>query len=52
MCAYNVRRSKQVDHEPARGTARTLNLVGEAAIFAISLGMLYCVYWLVRRYLL
>jgi hypothetical protein len=51
MCAYNIRRSKQVDHDPARGPARTLNLARELGIVAIGVGLLYLVYWLVRRYL-
>jgi hypothetical protein len=51
MCAYNIRRTKQVDHDPATGKARMRNLVRELGIVAIGVGLLYFVYWLARRYL-
>ena len=51
MCAYNVRRSKQVDHEPARGPERTINLIREAGVWALALAVAYGVFLLARRFL-
>lgn len=51
MCAYNVRHSRSVDHEPATGTARTRNLVREIGLWAFGIGLMYLVYWLARRFL-
>jgi hypothetical protein len=51
MCAYNVRESKRVDHDPASGEARTLNLVREIGIWLLGLSAMYLVYWLARRFL-
>ncbi|MBK6778373.1 MAG: hypothetical protein KA180_12415 [Gemmatimonadales bacterium] len=51
MCAYNVRKNKSVDHEPASGAARTLDFFRDLGIWAAGVGALYLVYWLARRYL-
>jgi len=51
MCAYNVRHSKSLDHSPASGPARVLNLLRELALWAVGAGLMYLVYWLARRYL-
>ena len=51
MCAYNVRQNKSLDHDPAAGPARKLNLFREAGAWAIGLASMALVYWLVRRYL-
>ncbi len=32
MCAYNVRKNKSVDHEPASGAARTLDFFRDLGI--------------------
>lgn len=51
MCAYNVRRNKTVDHEPPSGTARILDLLREAGIVIVGVGVMYLVYWLAQRFL-
>jgi len=51
MCAYNIRSNRQVDHDPAAGTRRVLNLLREIVIVLIGLATLYGVYRLVRIYL-
>jgi hypothetical protein len=51
MSAYNIRRNKSVDHDPASGSRRTGNLVREIGAWAIGLAALWGVYWLVRRFL-
>lgn len=51
MCAYNIRSKKRIDHDPAAGTRRFLNLVREVVIVLIGLATLYGVYRLVRIYL-
>jgi hypothetical protein len=51
MCAYNVRKNKSVDHEPPSGPARTLDLIREAGIWSLGLGVMYLVYWLAQRFL-
>lgn len=50
--AYNVRQNKSLDHDPAAGHARKLNLIREVGAWAIGLMTMGVVYWLVRRYLL
>lgn len=52
MCAYNVRQNKSLDHDPAAGQARRLNLFREAAAWAFGLAVMYLVYRLVRHFLL
>jgi hypothetical protein len=49
--AYNVRHSKSVDHEPAQGAERKLNLLREVGAWALGLVVMYLVYWLARRFL-
>ncbi len=51
MCAYNVRHSKSVDHEPATGPERQKNRLQEIAAWAFGLGVMYLDYWLARRFL-
>lgn len=51
MCAYNIRQNKSLDHDPAAGHARKVNLFREAGAWAIGLASMAVVYWLVRRYL-
>ncbi len=51
MCAYNVRQNKSLDHEPAKGAARTANSLRELGAWALGLGVMYLVFWLVRRFL-
>lgn len=51
MCAYNIRRTRRVDHDPASGFRRALNLLPEILAWALGIAVLYGVYWLVRRYL-
>jgi hypothetical protein len=51
MSAYNVRRNKSIDHEPASGSRRSSNLVREVGAFVIGAVALWGVYWLVRRFL-
>jgi len=51
MCAYNVRQNKSLDHEPAKGAARVANTFREVAAWAVGLGAMYLVYWLVKRFL-
>jgi hypothetical protein len=51
MCAYNIRHKKRLDHDPAAGPRRLLNLVREVVIVLIGLATLYGVYRLVRIYL-
>ena len=52
MCAYNVRHSKSVDHDPATGPARQAQRLKEAVAWAIGIAAMGLVYWLVRHYLL
>jgi hypothetical protein len=51
MCAYNVRKNRSVDHEPASGAQRAGNRLGELGIWAAGIGAMYLVYWLARRFL-
>jgi hypothetical protein len=51
MCAYNVRQNRSLDHDPATGHARKLNLIREVAAWAIGIATMYGVYLLVRRFL-
>jgi hypothetical protein len=51
MCAYNVRKSGKVDYDPATGPDLTLNRVREVGAWALGIGLMYLVYWLVRRFL-
>jgi hypothetical protein len=51
MCAYNVRRNKSLDHDPAEGSARRLNRLKELAAWIIGALVMYLVYRLARRYL-
>jgi hypothetical protein len=51
MCAYNVRKNKSLDHDPAAGHARKLNLFREAGTWAVGLLAMWLVYWLVRHFL-
>jgi hypothetical protein len=52
MCAYNVRRNKSLDHDPAAGRARKANLLREIGVYGLGLLAIGLVIWLVRRYLL
>ena len=51
MCAYNVRKNKRVDNDPASGGDRTTNRVREIGIWVVGLTTMYLVYWLARRFL-
>jgi hypothetical protein len=51
MCAYNVRKNKRVDYDPASGDDRTQNLFREIGIWVVGLLAMYLVYWLARRFL-
>jgi hypothetical protein len=51
MCAYNVRKNRSIDHQPAKGAERTLNLLREAGIWLLGAVLMYAVYWLARRFL-
>lgn len=51
MCAYNVRKNGTVDHDPASGSDRRLNLLRELGIVLAGVALLYLVYWLARRFL-
>ena len=51
MCAYNVRESKRVDHDPATGLERRMDSMREIGAWAVGLLVMYLVYWLVRRFL-
>ncbi len=51
MCAYNVRKSGKVDHDPASGQDRALNRFRELGVWVFGAGLMYLVYWLVRRFL-
>jgi hypothetical protein len=51
MCAYNVRKNKSLDHDPAAGHARKLNLFREAGAWAVGLLAMWLVYRLVRHFL-
>ena len=52
MCAYNVRRNKSLDHDPAEGRARRLNLFREIGAWTVGIAAMYLVYRLVRHFLL
>lgn len=52
MCAYNVRQSKSLNHDPATGPARQANQIKEAGVWAVGLAAMYLVYSLVRHYLM
>jgi hypothetical protein len=49
--AYNIRRNKTADHEPAAGAKRQLNHVREIGAYAFGIAVAWGVYWLARRYL-
>jgi hypothetical protein len=51
MCAYNVRKNKRVDYDPASGEERTHNRLREVGIWLLGLSAMYIVYWLARRFL-
>lgn len=51
MCAYNVRKNKSVDYEPASGEQRKRNRFREIGIWLLGFGAMYVVYWLTRKYL-
>lgn len=50
--AYNIRRSRSVDHEPAQGVLRQRNQVLEIGAWAFGVGVMAGVYWLARHFLL
>ncbi|MEO8633808.1 MAG: hypothetical protein ABI587_00885 [Gemmatimonadales bacterium] len=49
--AYNIRKNKSVDHEPASGNERKLNGLREVGSLAFGLLVMFLVYLLVRRFL-
>ena len=49
--AYNIRKNKSVDHEPATGTERQKNGLRELGSLAFGLLVMFFVYLLVRRFL-
>jgi hypothetical protein len=49
--AYNVRKNKSLDHDPAEGPARRVNRMRELGAWAVGIVVMYAVYWLVRRFL-
>ena len=51
MCAYNVRKSGKVDYDPATGPDKAMNRLREVGTLVVVAGLMYLVYWLVRRYL-
>lgn len=51
MCAYNVRKNKRVDYDPASGEERSQNRFREIGIWVLGLTAMYLVYWLTRRFL-
>ena len=51
MSAYNIRKSKSVDHEPARGPRRWWDFARELGVLAVCLVIIYLVYLLVKRFL-
>ena len=51
MCAYNVRKNKRVDYDPATGDERTRHQVREIVLFLFGVTAIYSVYLLVRSYL-
>jgi hypothetical protein len=51
MCAYNVRKNKSLDHEPAAGHARQINLIREAGAWTVGIVAMWLVYRLVRHFL-
>jgi hypothetical protein len=50
--AYNIRRSRSVDHEPATGALRQRNRVIEIAAWTLGVAVMAGVYWLTRHFLL
>jgi hypothetical protein len=51
MCAYNIRRSRRVDHDPVSGYRRALNLMREVLTWGLGAAVLYGVYRLVMIFL-
>jgi hypothetical protein len=51
MCAYNVRKNKRVDYDPASGEERDHNRFRELGTWVLCLATMYVVYWLARHYL-
>lgn len=51
MCAYNVRKNKRVDYDPATGEQRTQNRWREVGIWLLGLSTMYIVFWLAKRVL-
>jgi len=51
MCAYNVRHSGRVDHDPASGQERSRNLLRELLTLGLGFALLYGVYRLVMTFL-
>jgi hypothetical protein len=49
--AYNIRKNKSVDHEPATGAERQMNGLQELGAWAFGLVVMFLVYLLVRRFL-
>ena len=52
MCAYNVRHSRRVDHDPPSGQALTRNRIRALAIWAFGVLVLAGLFGLVRQYFL
>ena len=52
MCAYNVRKNKSLDHDPAEGRGRRLNQLREVGAWTVGIAVMYLVYRLVRHFLL
>jgi hypothetical protein len=50
--AYNIRRNRRVDHEPATGMLRQKNQLIEIGAWALGVAVMGGVYWLVRHFLL
>jgi len=49
--AYNVRKNRSLDHDPAKGAARQLNRVREIGAWTVGIVLMAVVVWLVRRFL-
>lgn len=50
--AYNIRRSRRVDHDPATGMLRQRNQMIEIGAWAFGVCIMAGVYWLARHFLL
>ena len=51
MCAYNVRKNKRVDYDPATGDERTRHQLQEIVLLLLGVVAMYSLYLLARLYL-